>query len=270
MRVTIQTRGSKGEAVRQIILVHDAYPSGYRADQILSDGEKRAVAIADFLTEVSLDRSSSGIILDDPVTSFDDRWKSTLAECLAEQAASRQVIIFTHDLSFLYHIKSHAERLSINIATHWIREEDGHPGFIYLDNSPVCEKEYKSARLARELHTQAKALRPAEQQFKLQQDFGALRTSYEALIIFEMLGEVVARFEERISFGRLKEVRIDPQIVEEVISRMEALSRHIDAHSHSDKMATVKPTPDELFQEIEAFEDIRRRQRDLKKNSAEK
>ena len=40
-------------------------------DKILSEGEKRAVALADFLTEVALDTTSRSIILDDPVTSFD-------------------------------------------------------------------------------------------------------------------------------------------------------------------------------------------------------
>jgi len=40
----------------------------FQFDQILSEGEKRAVAIADFLTEAALDRHNRGIILDDPVT----------------------------------------------------------------------------------------------------------------------------------------------------------------------------------------------------------
>jgi ABC-type Mn2+/Zn2+ transport system ATPase subunit len=265
MRITIETRGMKGETVRQIAFRSDEYPAGYSVSQILSDGEKRAAAITDFLTEVSFDRSSTGIILDDPVTSFDDRWKSTLAECLVEQAGRRQVIIFTHDLSFLYHVKQHAEQLSVNIVTHWIREEDGHPGFVYLDNSPVCEKDYKSAEIARRRYSEAKVLPPAEQQMKLQQGFGALRTSYEALIMFDMFKSVVARFEERLSFGRLKDVRIDQGIVDEVIKRMEVLSGYIDAHSHSDALATVKPTPPMLFEEISAFEKIRKRQQELHK-----
>jgi predicted glycoside hydrolase/deacetylase ChbG (UPF0249 family) len=68
----------------------------------------------------------------------------------------------------------------------------------------------------------------------------------------------------RISFGRLKGVRIDPALVSEVIERMEALSRHIDAHSHSDAFASVKPTPTDLLAEIDKFEQIRKKQKQLK------
>jgi wobble nucleotide-excising tRNase len=44
-------------------------------DKILSEGEKLAVALADFLTEVALDTTSRAIILDDPVTSLDLEWR---------------------------------------------------------------------------------------------------------------------------------------------------------------------------------------------------
>jgi hypothetical protein len=196
MQVTIATKGVKGVTVRQVALRSEAFPGGYNVDRILSDGEKRAVAIADFLTEATLDKAGGGIILDDPVTSFDNRWKGTLAECLAEQAVHRQVVVFTHDLSFLYHLKSHARKLSVDVATHWMRTEGGRPGFVYLDSGPDCEKDYKSADIARRLYSEAKNLPPIEQQAKVQQGFGALRTSYEALIIFGMFNEVVGRFDD--------------------------------------------------------------------------
>jgi hypothetical protein len=266
MKVTIETRGFKGETVRQLVLNPEVFREGFSVDQILSDGEKRAVAMADFLTEVALDQYSNGIIFDDPVTSLDDNWKNTFARCLVEQAKIHQVIIFTHDLSFLYRINEHAEELSVDRLTHWIRDEEGHPGFVYLNNSPVCEKDYKSAQKANEYYSLAKDSPPVQQQALLQQGFGALRTSYEALIIFELFNEVVTRFGERISFGRLNEVRIEPNVIAEIINRMECLSGYIDAHLHSDAYGSIKPTPVTLFEEIKAFESIRQRQRQLKKD----
>ncbi len=264
-KVTIETRGYKGETVRHVVLNPKSFRTGFSVDQILSEGEKRAVAMADFLTEAALDQHNSGIILDDPVTSLDDEWKKTLAACLAELASARQVVIFTHDLNFLYHIKKRADDLKVDTVTHWIREENGQPGFVYLDNSPVCEKDFRSTTKARECYSKAKEAAPAEQQDFLQQGFGALRTSYEALIIFEIFCDVVARFEERLSFGRLKEVRVDPKLAEEIIRRMETLSEHIAAHLHSDKFASVKPSPATLLEEINAFESIRRAQKEIKK-----
>jgi energy-coupling factor transporter ATP-binding protein EcfA2 len=266
LRISVETRGHKGETVRQIVLNREAYPASYPIDSVLSDGEKRAVALADFLTEAALDESCTGIILDDPVSSFDLGARKNLARYLTELARTRQVIVFTHDLVFLYELKTQAKDLSVGTVTHWVqRGHDGTPGMVFLENSPACEGDYKSSRLARERYTKAKTAMPQEQQWLLAQGFGALRTSYEAFIIFALFEGVVERFEERISFGRLKDVSLDPGIVKEVISRMETLSRYIDAHLHSDSFTGQKPGPDVLWAEIEAFDTLRKQHKQEKK-----
>jgi len=264
LQLSVEAHGSKGETVRQIILSPKAYRHFYSLEDVLSDGEKRAVAVSDFIAEAALDESRNAVILDDPTTFFDDRWKGTLAECLAELARDRQVVVFTHDLPFLYKLKESAEIMGVDVKSHWIRSEDGKPGFIYLDNGPVCEKEFRNGALAREYYSKSKSAPPGEQQSLLQQGFGALRTSYEALIIFDLFAEVVARFEERISFGRLSDVCLDRSIFLDIVSRMEALSRHIDAHLHSDKFVSEKPSPADLLHEIEMFDGIRRRIKNFK------
>jgi predicted glycoside hydrolase/deacetylase ChbG (UPF0249 family) len=73
------------------------------------------------------------------------------------------------------------------------------------------------------------------------------------------------RFEERVSFDRLKEVSLDRDVVEQVVEKLGALSRYIDAHLHSDIFAVEKPTPEKLLEEINAFEDLRKQHKDSKK-----
>jgi hypothetical protein len=199
---------------------------------------------------------------------MDHHWKGVLAQFLAEQGRSRQIVVFTHDLSFLYALKKHAHELSVSTVTHWIRNENGRPGFVYLNNSPAAEKDFRSAQKARECYAEAKGLAPERQQLALQQGFGYLRTSYEALVVFEVFRDVVARFEERINFGKLRDVRIDTELIEEIVTRFEDLSRFIDAHLHSDAFAAAKPTPEILFKEIEAFEQLKKRQAQLCKTAA--
>ena len=265
IRVTVEARGSKGETVRQIVLSPEAFPSQVPVDRVLSQGEKTAVALSDFITEATINERCDGIIPDDPVTSMDGRCKEALALSLAALAAKIQVVVFTHDLSFLYRIVAHAREQQVDILSHWIREESGKPGFIYAENSPVCERDYRSAQKAREHYSAALPMSPAQQQSALQQGFAALRTSYEALVIFELFNGVVQRFEERISFGALKDLEIDHSLVSQIIAHMEALSRHIEGHLHSDRYSAAKPTPEELFQEIEAFEEIKKKHAELKK-----
>jgi energy-coupling factor transporter ATP-binding protein EcfA2 len=265
VHLTIETYGQKGDRLRRISLSPAVFRSGYSVEQILSDGEKTAVAMADFLTEAGLDGSSGGIVLDDPITSLDNEWKDVLAECLAEHAQERQVVVFTHDLAFAYCLTEHSQKLRVGVVTHWIREENGRPGFVYVDNSPLCERDFRSADRARRFYSQAKGAGPEAQESLLQQGFGALRTSYEALVIFELFNNVVGRFDERIRFDALKDVRFDPKDVAEIVERMAGLSRHIEGHLHSDNFRPVKPTPELLLVEIEAFERVRERLKALKR-----
>jgi hypothetical protein len=84
IKVKVVTRGQKGKTIKHIALETDPTVDAEIAtpERVLSEGEKRAVALADFLTEVALDITSSTIILDDPVTSLDLEWKEAVASTL--------------------------------------------------------------------------------------------------------------------------------------------------------------------------------------------
>jgi energy-coupling factor transporter ATP-binding protein EcfA2 len=270
LKVTVKTTGRKGETRKQIILETDSsvQMAEVEPEKVLSEGEKRAVALADFLTEVALDTTSGGIILDDPVTSLDLEWRDTIASLLVAEAEHRQVIVFTHDLPFLYRLKQYAEQESIEIVTHWIKrgDNDGKPGYVYLDNSPALEREYRKAKKAREIYIKAKDASPVEQENLLSLGFGALRAAYEAFIIFELFNEVIMRFDERVSFGRLKGIVWDESIVDEVVRKYELLSRYIEGHLHGDLSVAGRPTCETLNEEIKAFDALRKKLKGLKKS----
>jgi len=271
LKVKIDTQGRKAETLKKIILETDQSinPERFAPEKILSDGEKRAVALADFLTEVTIDESSCGIILDDPVTSLDFQWKEIIAIRLVEEAKKRQVIIFTHDLHFLYLLKKSADEQYVDVVAHWIKrgDEDDRPGYVYLDNSPAMEESYKKPEKAREYYVKAKEAAPKEQEDLLRQGFGALRTSYEAFIIYDLFNKVVMRFDERISFGRLAEIVWNKEIVKTINNKCELLSRYIEGHLHSDAYSSKKPAPNDLLREIEDFEKIKNELKKLKKTS---
>ena len=135
-----------------------------------------------------------------------------------------------------------------------------------MNNSPALERDYRNSGRARECHARATNAPPAVQEALLRDGFGALRTSYEAFIIFDLLNEVVVRFHERLSFGRLRDIVWEPSVVEQIVASCERLSRHIEGHLRSDSMGAVRPSPGLLMQEIESFDRLRRQLRDLKKD----
>jgi ABC-type lipoprotein export system ATPase subunit len=271
--VTIKARGKKGETLKELVL-ESASPeieSKIAPAKVLSEGEQRAVALADFLTEVALDEHSAGIVLDDPITSLDFDWKEIIAGRLVGEASGRQVILFTHDLHFLYLVKSYADKAKVGVVSHWVQRgaNDGKPGYVWLNNSPLMEKEFKSPTKAREFCERAQnESSPQEQQRLVEQGFGYLRSTYEAFIIYDLMGEVVVRFGERISPGRLKDIVWDPSIVEEVMHKYELLSGYVDAHLHSDAFSAQKATPPTLKKEIESFETMKTKLKKLKRDSA--
>lgn len=54
-----------------------------------------------FLAELATTDTASAIVFDDPVSSLDHVHRDKVAERLANESLSRQVIVFTHDIAFL-------------------------------------------------------------------------------------------------------------------------------------------------------------------------
>src|SRR6185369_6852838 len=114
--VKVETRGRKGETLRSLVI------GGYKPDQVLSEGEQRALALADFLAEATLTPGTAGIILDDPVTSMDNQRKERIAVRLAKEAKTRQVIVFTHDIVFLQMLEEQVVKQGASFTGHWVQK----------------------------------------------------------------------------------------------------------------------------------------------------
>jgi hypothetical protein len=253
--VEIRTRNNKGTSMKEICV-----RSGeYEPVKILSDGEKRIASLADFLTEVSLDPNAAGIILDDPVTSLDIEWKEEVAKRLVEESQVRQTIIFTHDLHFVYLLKQFAENLKVEVKCHWMVRQDpnGQPGHVYLNNSPALEKDYRSSAIAENYWKRAKTATPQDQENIIKSGFSALRTSYEALVMYELFAGVVERFQERTRIDLLDKVILNKNFFDRSKEKHALLSRYMEGHLHSDRFAARKPTPEMLKQEIDEFNTLK-------------
>jgi len=268
LTVQVTARGDKGSTIKHIVLARSDSNAKAEAspEKVLSEGEQRAVALADFLTEVTLDEESCGIVLDDPVTSLDFEWKEIIAQRIVRQASSRQVIVFTHDLHFFSKIMGYATDANIPTDTHWIERRNAQPGWIFLNNSRAYEDRYKTTKLAEQVLSEVSSptCPPQEMERLLKEGFGALRTCYEALVIYEIFGGVVLRFGERISVERLKDAVVTDEIVAEVIQKIGDLSRFIEGHLHSDEYVAQKPTSETLAKEIKEFAALKKKIRDMR------
>lgn len=138
-----------GQGVRHGAVMHKPGFVGavLKADlpQVLSEGEQTALGLAGFFVEAHLDPSRSAIVLDDPVTSLDHLRRDVVAERLARFAKDRQVIVFTHDVSFAASLKKRARSHSVSFTERSIERSlgDDLPG-ITQDKHPWSLKDSAS------------------------------------------------------------------------------------------------------------------------------
>jgi hypothetical protein len=93
--VRLDFPGRQGRTARQKTVAHKHRPS-----TVLSHGEQRTIALADFLAEASMRPAPAPLVFDDPGSGLDRTHTGHLATRLVELSATRQVIIFTHDICF--------------------------------------------------------------------------------------------------------------------------------------------------------------------------
>ena len=231
--------------------------SGVNPSRVLSEGEQSAAALADFLTEIELNGACAGVVFDDPVTSMDHVRKESIAQRLVDEASRRQVIVFTHDILFTNYLATAAEDKGVAFAGRTVWRDDADvPGAV--DRLAFPHEHYEGAAYdrAKKHFEQARTLIGDSQRDALEKGCGSLRTAYEDFIQKKLFNNVVRRWRENIAFT-LDKVFFDEGIAARVHNRMVALSRYIDAHSHSPDFHEVPLTPEVLSSELAQFDSIK-------------
>jgi hypothetical protein len=254
--VEFRTQGQRGQTVRSLSI-----KGGHSPDKILSEGEQRAVALADFLTEVGLNPANAGIILDDPVTSQDHQRKERIARRLSAEAKERQVIIFTHDLVFLTMLTGAAVEDEVEVLTHWVeRDSEGNPGQVSLDDCPATTPQYRNTLKAQATLAAAQTVAGSARLTLIRRGMGELRRTVEEIIPHFLFKQVVNRWSDRIIVTGLKKVYWQDGLIGDIINAYEELSAYIEGHTHTEEKAGAPP-------DLTKFEEMLVRVNDLIKRA---
>jgi energy-coupling factor transporter ATP-binding protein EcfA2 len=253
--VELSARGERGQTIRSLTI-----KGGHSPNEILSEGEQRAVALADFLTEVGLNPANAGIVLDDPVTSQDHERKGRIALRLVREAEMRQVIVFTHDLVFLTMLAAAADDSGSEMLTHWVeRDGEGRPGQTSLDDCPATTPQYRKTTKAKNTLRDAKAEAGSKRLELIQRGMGELRRTVEEIVPHYFLKQVVNRWSDRIIVTGLKKIDWNEGLVSEIIDTFEQLSTYIEGHSHTEEKSGAPPEPKDLETMIARVDELIRR-----------
>ena len=108
------------EGRQYYIKLKDYVPQKYDKEKskICSEGEKRILAFAYFLSEIEEKQNSKIIVIDDPITSLDLSRKSVIAYRIGElfRDNNDQVIVMTHDIAFVEQILEFSGTMKENVS----------------------------------------------------------------------------------------------------------------------------------------------------------
>ena len=82
-----------------------------------------------FLAELTTADSRSTIVFDDPVSSLDHMHREAVANRLAKEGQHRQIVVFTHDIAFLFLLDKACHEKGTHIASRSINRGAEFAGF---------------------------------------------------------------------------------------------------------------------------------------------
>ena len=250
----VESHGREVQIVKGLKL---NFAPGYNPSDILSEGEQTVSALADFLTEAKLDNNNSGIIFDDPVNSLDHLRKNIIAENLAEEAKERQVIILTHDLSFLFYLQTYAEKNSIPHVAVSIRKNGDKVGVIKQELPWLALKvKSKVGYLRNELPKIKKIEGDDQEKYRkeVKSWYELLREAWERAVEERLFNGVVQRFSPAIQTQRLNKLKITPELISEVDAGMTESSNWL--HDMSTGINPIIPDNKKLEESLNLLENF--------------
>ncbi len=258
IKTKLKERNSKGKILLQLLL---DLPTAYKLDEILSEGEQRAIALGSFFAELSLANHSAGIVFDDPVSSLDHWRRRDVARRLVAEAKNRQVVVFTHDTSFLGQLRDEIEAEGIPHSLSFLEWRSGSPGCIN-DGLPWDHQGYK-ARINALEQAQSKLAKawPAypgeEETAEIRHEYDRLRATLERVIQDVVFNGVVKRYRDWIRVDSLEDVVGFERGEFEAIEKLHKRSCDVvTAHDPASAKSAPAPTASELGNDIVALKAI--------------
>jgi len=235
--------------------------SSYMLTEILSEGEQKAISLAEFLTELHLDNIKAPVIFDDPVNSLDHRIIDEVGKRFIELSKKRQVIIFTHSILMLHSLIQQSEldtnkQANVVFEFHKVKNNFGITG-ILDEVEELNSFSYYTKKLHLVIETKPS---PDQDEAKLAAEgYGHLRSAIEISVEDDLLKKTIKRYKKGVAFPSL--LRIEGNKIDNNKGKIndiyEKCCVSIDGHSSPEEIHTT-PTITELKVDYEEFKKVRK------------
>lgn len=221
--------------------------------QVLSEGEYRCTALAAFMAELSTTESRSGLVFDDPMSSLDHLHREAVAKRLVAEAANRQVVVFTHDLAFLFELQQAAHEANLqHIDVNSVARGSEKAGFTHAEPPFKARKvEQIVAALNRQLQNERHHFDQGNEDAwrnSIKSIVGTLRDTWE-IAVEQAVSHVIRRLSNKVDTGKLVKLTVitvaDCEAMRDGYGRCSEL-----LHSSAQALNRGMPRPDAVEAEI--------------------
>jgi hypothetical protein len=254
-RVRLEFPGRRGHPVRK-----KALSESHRLSAILSEGEQKVLALADFLAEARLRQRSTPMVLDDPVTSLDYKRIEHIADRVVVLSRERQVIVFTHNIWFTATLLARLEG-DRNVCVLFNVSQDGDlKGVLARGSEPRTDSLADLRARINRLLQDARGASGASREALVEKAYDVMRALCERVVVDEFLHGVVQPYQPNVRMTSLP--RIDGQTLERGIARImplyEKCCRQTAAHAQPLETLSVRASLDECQRDWQELQEIRR------------
>jgi hypothetical protein len=242
-KVTLDFSGKKGKAERRKTIA-----SNSRLSSVLSEGEQKVIALADFLAEMSTGEETSPIIFDDPVNSLDYRRMEYVVDRLLDLAGARQVVIFSHNIYFAISLLNAARERKLGSFFYQISRDDGRIGLVSLSGGPRTDSISELSGKINKLIEAAGGTDGDVRAALIEQAYAFIRSWCEVVVELEMLSGVTRRYQAQVSITQLDKIDVEKfaALRPTIMTLYKKACRAITAHSQPIETLGVRATLDEL------------------------
>lgn len=258
VQIEVKTRGDHGNQYHQLRL---AESNDTPLVELLSEGEQRCLALASMLSETTTSPHKSAIVFDDPVSSLDHKWRLRIARRIVSEALYRQVVVFTHDMTFLIMLQEEAEKLeAITLHLKSLSRKRRETG-IARDGAPweaLGVKERVGVLKQRLVELKKIEDEAPEDEYRHHASvfYGQLRETWERGIEELLLNKVITRFGREIQTQRVKRlVDITSEDYDQIDSAMSKCSKYLIGHDSAAELNEPLPDSNEVETDLTEFEE---------------
>jgi len=241
--VTLQFPGRQGQVTRK-----KAVASGeHKPSDVLSEGEQKVIALADFLAEASL-KPPAPVIFDDPINSLDYRRMAEVVNRIVSLSETRQVIVFTHNIWFTTELLARFEKRPQDCSYFDVTRDGSKIGIVSKGTHPRSDT-FSSLKSRINVLIQSAEKATGETQAALvEKAYELMRNICEVIVEEELLQGVTKRYQPNVMMTRLSNINFAglQAAAAAIMPLFEDCCRYIASHSQPMETLNVRPTLDML------------------------